>query len=128
MRESKPSEGWPTFMYRVSYVAPVLMLLIILVQAVIHGVSKRFSLAYFFLFLINFQAARFLYRRSFDLEAVFWVARVRPLDPDSIKFPADKIGVAGVIFFLFFCNSAALLLTAKYEINPRKSGTNPIKN
>jgi len=53
-----------------------------------------------FMFALTCWLARFQWRRSFDQEAVFGIARVAPTDSEATKLSVDVVSLAGGVLLV----------------------------
>lgn len=87
-------------MYVYSIASPILYIGIVVMHAIVFGVSEKITGAGFILFLGGCHASRFLYRRSKNLEAYFGPTRVSPSDPEGEKFILDIVVMTASIAIL----------------------------
>jgi len=86
---------------RVSALALPIAMAAALVMQHLHELSSwRTVVASLFVFAIACWIARFQWRRSFDLEAVFVSARVHPTDSEATKLSTDVVSLLAGAFLV----------------------------
>lgn len=88
------------FMRKMAFFYPALMLSLVVIPIFIKGFSKGAFIGGGILFFLSCHLAYFAYRRSFDLDASFGLARVRESDPIETKVLMEKIAILAGVFFI----------------------------
>jgi hypothetical protein len=97
---SSDEKCFTQMMYVVSITSFPLGVIAAIINLLFYGFSTNCLLIEMFFLMFNGASARYLYRRSKNLEAVLFDVRISPSGPEEVSFFVDRVSFGIAIFCL----------------------------